>query len=154
MSFRTQDGWDITTKEEALACPDPDRPRIVIPDMAQYEETLRMITDDRCCGRCEHFLLRMGQQQLREEKVIPRAIHEHDHNVQWYGNQNQFGLCEQWDGHMTSAIGPITIPQHFLDSSVPYYDRDKPVECPAYDQRGRGLRSVRHYVGKARNYEE
>jgi hypothetical protein len=154
MSFRTDDGWDLVTAEEAEEAGDPVRPRVVIPTEEQYEEALRQYKDPRCCGFCEHFLLRMGQAELESQRVIPTAVQEYDHSLQWYGNQKQFGLCDQWDGHMTSAMGPITIPKHFLDSTAPYETRDKPVECPAYKQRSKGLRSIRHYVGKARNYEE
>jgi hypothetical protein len=154
MSYRTKDGWDIVSKEEAQASPDPDRPRVVVPDPEQYEAMLKQLTDPRRCGNCEHFLHRLGQEEIKKQKVIPTAIHEHHHNVQWFGNQQQFGLCEQWEGHMTSAIGPITIPKHFVDSNCTYEDQDTSVECPYYRQKGKGLRSIRHYVGKARNWEE
>jgi len=155
MAYTTPDGWQITTRDEALEQGDSlDRPRLVVPNAEEYEKTLHQLTDPRCCGMCDHFLHRMGQEQLREERVIPRAVREHQHNIAWYGNQQLYGLCDQWDGHITSAVGPINIPRHFLDSSVAYEERDRPVECPAYKPRGKGLRSLQHYVGKRRNWEE
>ena len=153
MSFQTLDGWELMTAEEAKES-DPERPRIVLPTEEEYEAAVRQYKDPRCCGMCQHFLLRMGQAEIEGQKVIPMALHEYGHNAQWYGNTKQYGLCEQWDGFMTSAVGPIHVPRHFIDSSAPYTERDMPVECPAFKPRGRGLRSVRHYVGKARNYEE
>jgi hypothetical protein len=143
------------TADEAQEQGDPnDHPRVVLPTEEEYEAAIKQYTDPRCCGLCEHFLLRMGQAEIKKQNIIPMALREYKHNLQWYGNTGQFGLCDQWEGHMTSAMGPITIPKHFLDTSLPHGERDQPVECPAYKQRAKGLRSLRHYAGKARNYEE
>jgi hypothetical protein len=154
MSYKLPDGWEIANEEDVQRKPDPDRPRIVIPNPEEYEKTLLQMHDHRRCGNCEFFLLRQGQDEIRQQQVMPQAMTEYKHNIQWYGNLGQYGLCDQWDGHMTSALAPITIPRHFIDSSASYEEQDSSVECPYYKKRSKGLRSLRHYAGKIRNWEE
>lgn len=156
MKHNTKDGWEFVTEDEKEQSPDPNRlrPRIVVPDKEHFDQIMRCMYDSRRCGNCGFFLLRQGQELVHQGKIILEAVHDHNHNAQWYGNQNQYGLCDQWEGHLASALGPIRIPRSFLDSSVSYEEKDQSVECPYYKPRGKGMRSLRHYVGKRRNYEE
>jgi hypothetical protein len=136
---RSMGQMPIVTKEEADRTPNPNHARIVVPDKDEYDKIMKLINDPRRCGLCEHFRLRQGQMALKEQQTIPMAIHEYDHNIQWYGDLSKYGLCAKWEGHLVHCIAPARIPNQFLDSSIPYNERDRAVECPSFTPRRRGV---------------
>lgn len=136
---KTLGNMPIVTKEEADRSPNPDYARIVVPDHDEYEKIMQLMHDPRRCGLCEHFRLQQGQHELQEQQTVPVAVNEMDWNAQWFGETSKYGLCAKWEGHMVHAVSPARIPNQFLDSSIPYDQRDQPVECPAFTSRRRGV---------------
>ena len=147
----------IVTKEEAEAKPIEEcggASRIVVRDQEEKERALDRVYHSHVCGECQHFDLRMGQEELKNGRTFMQLFNELEHNPQWYGNLDMFGFCHQWDGHMCHAMAPATIPCQFVNSDTPYIEQDRPVECPVYKRREKGFGSRAHYVGKRRNYEQ
>lgn len=145
----------IISQEEAEKDPHPKQARIVVPTKEQAEAILERIHRGNRCGECAHFDRAQGQEELKNQEVFEMCFNALEHDPAWYGRMDLFGLCDQWEGHMTSAISPCTVPNQFLDSDITYYERDQPVDCPYFKKKldvGGGSR--RHYVGKRRNYEE
>jgi hypothetical protein len=150
--------WDVpvVTQEEAEANPDPQHMRIVIPKGSEAERVYADAIKGKVCGHCRHFRLREGQEEFRDQKLFETLFDKlaMNHNQEWYGRLDIFGLCAYWDGHMTNAYAPRRVPKHFVSSNCTYLDKDEATECPQWEERGTGQASTPHYAGKKRNYEE
>lgn len=154
--YRDLAGTEVITEEQRERDPLPKDVRIVVPDEKTQEAVLKRIHKKQVCGECAHFDLRMGQEEyVNREGVFLHAYYALEHDPAWYGRTDMYGACHQWDGHMPHAMAPIMIPSQFTDSSLPYEQRDQPIECPYYRKRKHKdvMGSRLHYVGKRRNYE-
>lgn len=148
---------NVVTEEEKARDPNPREARIVVPDEATKEAVLKRIHKLHICGHCRHFDLRMGQEEfVSQQEVFKMAFDSLQHDPAWYGRTDMYGACHQFDGHMPHQFAPITIPSQFLNSDLPFTQRDQPVECPYFTERkhrGEVATSRLHYVGKRRNFE-
>jgi hypothetical protein len=147
----------VVTEEERAKNPYAEEARIVVPDEETQEAVLKRIKKLHICGHCRHFDLRMGQEEfVSRQEVFKMAYNSLEHDPAWYGRTDMYGACHEWDGHMVHQFAPITIPSHFLNSDLPFDQRDQPVECPYFVEKkhARDVATSRlHYVGKRRNYE-
>jgi len=144
----------IISKEEAERDPHPKQARIVVPTKEQVDAILERIHRGNRCGECQFFDHAQGQAELKKQEVFETAFGALEHDPAWYGRTDIYGLCDQWEGHMTTSISPCVVPNQFLDATIPYNCRDNPVDCPHFKKKTGSGGSRKHYVGKRRNYEE
>lgn len=158
-----QKSQQVVTEEEAAERPyDPqtDGPRLVVAD----EDAVARLRSNKICGQCAHFLHRRGQEEAARQGLFKSLFDkkQHNHNASWYGDPRMFGLCEEWEGHMTHAMAPCKVPKHFFDSSLmepdpmtggPKPNKDEPTDCPHYREGGTFRRQLKVYQGGGSSYD-
>lgn len=111
--------------------------KIVVPD--ERTDLLEILRPKRFCIECRHFSLRKGQLEIKEQEVFEQLFDKlaFNHDPAWYGRTDLFGLCRACDGLMVHAYAGARIPRDRVDPGASYEDKDKTVECPHYDPRGK-----------------
>lgn len=154
----------IVTESEARSDPfDPKKhqgPRIVHPD----DDFVQAYREGQMCGNCAKFRLRAGQEAILKSKLWESLFSKEEfrHKPEWYQNPHEYGLCDEYDGHLTSARAPCMIPRHLLDSAVAGYDpvtkmphprKDEPTKCPHYRKSGSFRRQLKVFQGGGNSYD-
>jgi len=101
------------------------------------------------CGECQNYNFDDGQLMIREQQ-LPEMLLEENHKLEWYENQEQYGLCEQTETMGPAGMSVSGISRWIFDSSlvgkggfIEQGGMDK-VECP-YFKKG-----ARFTISKAR----
>jgi len=68
------------------------------------------------CGECMNYNFDDGQEMIKAQQ-LPEMLLEENHKLEWYENQEQYGLCEQTETMVPAGMSVSGISRWLFDSS-------------------------------------